>query len=455
MRYFMSNKRDIYPILNEIRKLSLPVIGEVSLNTLVGMLDTMMLSYMIGKNALSASGFTNQIVFTLIFIFTAFNVGATALISRNLGEKNFDRLRQVAAQSFSLSLLIGLILTLFAFFFKEQLFSIFDLDEAVRALQMDYFKYLILSILPLFLGMNMGAILRGAGDTKTPLKITLLANILNVVGNYILIKGVGPFPSLGIQGAAIATTFSRLISFALYAGILFRTQNQISISFRQMGLSKSIMKPLLNISLPSAFEQALMQISFLLVGVIVSQMNTASEAGFRVLLNIESISYMPAVGLSIASATLCGKALGEKNKEKAFLIGKMTSVLSLSWGILTGLFFVLFPKALLYIFTNDAQVIALGVPALIIAGINQPFLNYIISSSGTIRGAGATKSIMILTILRLWGVNLPLAYYFVLHAKIGLKGVWLAELISFSTASLILLILFQRKKWLDKEIRYE
>lgn len=450
----MKNKA-VRPLLSEMLRLALPVVGEMGLNTLLGIADTIMISYMLGKSALSASGFTNQMVFTIIFIFTAFNVGATALISRNFGERNYDRLRKIASQAFFLNLILGVLLTICAILFQDSLFSIFDLANDVKQLQSEYFKYIGIGILPLFLNMNMTAILRGAGDTKTPLFITLFSNILNILGNYVLITGFGPFPELGIAGAAISTTISRIVAFFLYSRVLLWNKGEIHLEKRHLRLSKDVMKPLLKISLPSGLEQALMQLSFLAVGVIISQMDTLSEAGFRVVLNIESISYMPAIGLSIAAATLTGKALGEGDKNKAYLIAKLTSFGGLLWGVVAGGIFLLLPKPLLYGFTNDLAVIQICIPTLFIAGINQPFLNYMISTSGAIRGAGETFSIMLLTIFRLWLINVPFAYYFIIHAKIGLQGIWLAELISFSIAVIFLFLIFQRKKWLHKEIVYE
>ena len=438
--------------LKELFTLSLPVIGEMSLNTLLGIADTIMISYFLGKAALSASGFTNQIVFTLIFIFTAFNVGATALIARNYGEKNYKMLNKVASQSFFLNLILGIILTIVAFTFKTQLFSIFDLSVIARKFQVDYFKYIAFGILPLFLNMNMTAILRGSGDTKTPLKITFISNLLNIAGNYVLITGFGPFPELGITGAAISTTISRVFAFICYSKYLLNYNNKPHINFKNMFFTKQVFKPLIKISLPSALEQTLMQLSFLTVGVIISKLDTTNEAGFRVIMNIESLSFMPAIGLSIAAATLTGKALGEKDKSKAYMFGKLTALCGVIWGISVGLLFIFIPKPLLYAFTNDPLVIEIGISTLFIAGLNQPFLNYIISTSGAIRGAGETFSIMLLTIFRLWIINVPLTYYFIIVKSMNLKGVWLSELFSFTIASFILLILFSKKKWLNKEI---
>ncbi|SKC84776.1 MATE family efflux transporter [Maledivibacter halophilus] len=439
-------------LLTSIIAIALPAIGEMSLNTLLGVADTLMISHFIGPNALSAVGYANQIVFTLIFIFSSFNTGATAMISRTYGEKNYKKLNIIAAQSTSINLIIGIIVTILAFLFARQIIGIYDVSEDVFRMALEYFYIIVLGMLFMFLSFSCAAILRGSGNTITPMVITGIANVMNIIGNYILITGFGPFPEMGIAGAAWSTTISRMIAIILYTNILFIKKNRVRIKIKYMKITKNILKPLWNLSYPGAIEQALMQISFVIVGIIVSKLDTNSEAAFRILLNIESISFMPAVGLSIAAATLVGKTLGENDTEKASATGYTAAIIGVLWGIFMGGIFFVFPKQLLGVFTPEKKIILLSLTTMYFIGLNQPFLNYMIVISGALRGAGDTRSVMAIVFLRLWSMFVPLTYLFIIVLDKGVVGVWYAEIMSFLVFSIVISLRFKSKKWTEIRI---
>lgn len=434
-------------LLFSIIAIALPAIGEMSLNTLLGLADTVMISRFVGSEALAAVGFANQIIFTLIFIFSSFNTGATAMISRAYGEKDHNRLNIIAGQAVSINLIIGIIITVLAAIFAKQILQIYDMTDEVLGLALTYFYIITVGMIFMFLSFSYAAILRGSGDTVTPMIITAIANILNIIGNYVFITGWGPFPQMGIAGAAWSTTISRMIAMILYTYILFIKKTRVQIKIKNMKITEVILRPLLRISLPGGIEQALMQISFVVVGVIISQLETNSEAAFRILLNIESISFMPAVGLSIAAATLVGKALGEKDIEKSVNIGYTATILGVTWGIVMGAIFFIFPKELLGIFTTEIEIILLSVTTMYFIGINQPFLNFMIVMSGALRGAGDTISVMVITSLRLWVVFVPLSYLFIITLRQGVVGLWYGEIISFVVFCVVIFMRFRSRKW--------
>lgn len=443
-QYIISRKS----ILLLIITMSLPAIGEMALNTMLGVSDTIMISRFIGKEALSSVGFANQIVFTLIFIFSAFNTGAVALISRSYGEKNYNRLKEIAQQNVSLNLLIGLVILVFSFVFNRQIFSIFDVSREIYLDTLKYFNIIIVGFVPMFLCFSFAAILRGSGDTMTPMVITGIANIINIIGNYVLILGVGPFPEMGIAGAAWATSGSRILALLIYLYVLYIKNSPIQLKFK-MFFKKDILKPLWTISLPGGIEQLLMQLSFLAMAIVISQLDTVSEAAFRILIQIESLSFMPAVGMSIATATLVGKSLGEKNVDKASEVGFLSSGIGLLWAVFIGAVFIIFPAGILGLFTKDQLLIQEGIAAMFIIGLNQLGLNFHIVMSGALRGAGDTKAVLIINSLRLWVVFVPLTYLFVLPLGLGIAGIWYAEIISFAIFGTQLFVRFRSRKWAD------
>ena len=211
--------KNSYQRTKNIFLLALPAVLEMSLNTLVGMADTIMISRFIGKEALAAVGFANQIIFTLIFVFSAFNAGATAMVSRSYGEGNKQRMNKIMNENLTLNLILGITVTLFTFFFADLILNVYDITAIVKDYGTTYLKYIAIGQLFMFISFAAAAALRGAGDTKTPMYITGIANILNIIGNYILITGFWIFPELGIAGAAISTTFARFIAAALYLAL--------------------------------------------------------------------------------------------------------------------------------------------------------------------------------------------------------------------------------------------
>jgi putative MATE family efflux protein len=444
MNILRSNKALILSILT----ISLPAIIEMGLNTLVGLSDTIMLSFFVGEDALSGAGNANQIIFTVILIFSSFNVGATAIISRSFGEKNYKRLNDTSCQNLTLNVLIGFIIMLLTFIFAKDIMSVFKTTYEVFEMGVIFLRITSLSLVFMFFSFAASASLRGIGNTMTPMLITTGVNILNIVLNILLIKGIGIFPEMGITGSAVATTISRILGAAIYLFVLLKGNGYLKIHTISLRLRKEVLLPLWKLSSAAGVEQLLTQSAFFLSGVIITEfLDTTSEAGFRVLLTIEQISIMPAIGISIAAATLVGKALGEGDPKKAHFTGYVCFGMGILWGILIGAIFIAFPSLVAGIFTPKAEVIAILVGALFVVGIDQPFLNYIFIVSGALRGAGDTITVMIMTSLRLWVLFLPLTYISVKFFGMGVKSIWVAEIISVIIFSIIMHIRFVRGKW--------
>ncbi len=426
--------------------MSLPAIGEMALNTMLGVSDTIMISRFIGKEALAAVGFANQIVFTLIFIFSSFNTGAVALISRSLGERNYEKLKRYAEQNVTINLIIGLVILGLSLLFSGSFLRIFDTTEEIYRDSLTYFRIILAGFVPMFLCFSFAATLRGSGDTVTPMAITGIANVLNILGNYVLILGVGPFPRLGIAGAAWATSGSRALAMLLYIYVIYVKKGPLRLRF-SLFFDRTVIRPLWRISLPGAVEQTLMQLSFLTMAVIVSRLDTISEAAFRILIQIESLSFMPAIGLSIATATLVGKALGERDPEKAMETGYLSVGMGVLWALFIGGTFIVFPGFIVGLFSTEAIIITTGAAVMLFIGLNQIGLTFNIIMGGVLRGAGDTRTVMVNTILRLWLIFIPLAWLFVISLDKGLAGVWYAEMASFAVFGTLLLLRFFGRKW--------
>lgn len=441
-----------FALIKNILLIAWPVIIEMSLNTLLGISDTIMIGKGINSEALAAVGFANQIIFPLTFIFGSFNTGATAMIARYTGEGSHHKVQKVLAQNVFLNLILGLVITIIIFIFGEQLLKIFDTTASVRSQAFIYLKIVSATQVAMFINFSLTAAFRGVGDTSTSMKINGLINILNIIGNYLLIFGPFFFPALGMKGAAISTAASRAIGTLIFLYISLKGYKKLHLDIKLMNLTKDVFAKLFELSSSAAIEQLFMQLSFTIGVVFISSLTVTNEAAFQVLLRIESMSFMPAIGLSIGASTLVGQSLGAKNIDKATKIGYTSVGLGIVYGVFIGLVFFIFPEQLLMIFTNDQAVIDISITTLKIAGFNQWLLATIIVFSGALRGAGDTKNVMIITILRLWLFQIPLNYLMIFILDLGITGFWLAETVTFAIFVLVYLFRFKSKKWKDIKI---
>lgn len=442
IKQLFSRKELIWAII----VMAAPAVIEMGLNTLLGVVDTILLGQLIGPAAIAAVGFANQILYLLIYTFSAFNTGAVALISRALGEGDRDKMKRVAEQNVLLNLAIGIGVMAMAFIGKDAIFSIYDIEPEIYHDAVLFFTYILYGFIPMFLSFAFAAILRGAGDTKTPMTVTFIANIINIFGNLVLITGWWIFPEMGIAGSALATTIARYISVGIYIWHIYINGKTIKLGLNWQ-FDKKLIAPLFRISLPGGIEQSLMQLSFVVAGIFISSLSTASEAVFRILIQIESLSFMPAVGISIAAATLVGKSLGEKDVEKASETGLTSAALGVVWGFFVAISFIVIPTPLIAAFTQDAAVIAAGLPVMVFMAINQPGLNFVIVMGGALRGAGDTYKLMIYTLIRLWVFFVPMCYFFILHLGQDVAGLWQAEILSIFIIATVIYKRFAGRSW--------
>jgi putative MATE family efflux protein len=442
MKLLKSKKALILSIL----ALSLPAIIEMALNTMLGVADTIMLGHLIDSSAIVSVGFSNQIVFMLIFTFSSFNTGAVALISRAYGEKNYVKLKHIAEQNMLLNLIVGAIMLGISWMIKDSIFKIYDIEPSVLNDAVAYFTIILIGMVPMFLSFSFAAILRGSGNTKTPMYVTGVVNVFNIIGNYVLITGFGPFPEMGIAGAALSTSISRIIAMCIYINKLYIQDSDLKLKLK-LFFDKKVIEPLFRISWPGAIEQFLMQLSFVVIGVIVAKLSTDSESLFRILIQIESLSFMPAVGISIAAATLVGKSLGEKDIDKATETGFASAFMGVIWGVIMAVIFILTPDLSIKAFTTEQSIVLLGMPVIPILAVNQPFLNFMIVMGGALRGAGDTRRLMLYTIARLWILFIPLSYLCIIVFDLGVTGVWYAEITSIVVFSTVIFKRFNSKKW--------
>ncbi|NMB02212.1 MAG: MATE family efflux transporter [Firmicutes bacterium] len=433
---------------NRIMRLAWPAIVENLLHTMVGIVDTAMVGRL-GAASLAAVGLGNQINQLGLTVFSALATGSTALVARHIGAEEPDKASDVARQSLVLGLFVSgtamLILLLTA---RNILGLLFGASEAaVLDMSTGYVRIISLAMVLNFFLIVINAVLRGAGDTRTPMQITGLVNVINVIVNVLFIYGLGPFPALGVAGAAIGTAVSQVCGGLVALSVLLRNpvlRVRLTDSFKPDG---KIIRRITNIGVPAGVEQGFMRIGQLFYTMIISSLGTIPYAAHQVALNAESLSFMPGAGFATASTTLVGQNLGANRPEDAEVAGKLTRNMGMIVMSAMGVLFFLFPAQIVGIFSQDPEVIALATVCLRLVAVAQPALAIWMILAGGLRGAGDTRAIMKFVAISFMVVRVGLAYLLAIHLNYGLIGAWIAMVVDLFLRGFLIQVRFNRGQW--------
>ena len=442
----VSKKYDIVAI-KTVLFLAMPVIIENVLQVLLGTTDTFFAGKLHG-NAIAGIGVTNLIMNIYIAFFTAVGVGTTAIIARSIGDKQVDKARDVLKQSIILALGIGVIVGIMSMLFAEPLLIFLGAESEVLEYAMPYFMVVAVPCVFLCLMQVLSSALRGAGDTKTPMIAAAIANILNIVLNYVLIFGILDFKGLGILGAGLATTISRIIAVVVLIHKVNKGVTVLQFNIRgKWSIDKELMGSITRIGIPAGIEKLIMRLGQLLYGSMIITLGTSSYIAHNIAGTIESYSYLPAMGFGVAATTLVGQNLGSNNPEEAKKYAFISNALSTVLMIILGIGFFIGAPTLAELFTKDEQVKELVVTVLRMIALFQPFLSLSMIMASALQGAGDTKFPMYSTLIGIWGIRVTCGYFLAVVLNLGLVGIWIAYALDITVRSILLLVRFIRGKW--------
>ncbi|KAB3531769.1 MATE family efflux transporter [Alkaliphilus pronyensis] len=427
--------------------LAIPAMIENISQVFIGVVDT----YFVGKlgtEAIAGVGVTNLTMNVYIAFFLALGIGTTAVVSRFIGASDNENANHAVKQSLIMSTVIGLSFGLINLFFSKRLLILLGAEDRVIEYALPYFLAVAVPAVFLCVNMVLSSALRGAGDTKTPMKIAVLANVINVILDYILIFGIFSFNGLGILGAGLATTTSRVISVILLLKKINGKETKIKVSiFNQWRIDYLMLKSIIKISIPAAVERLTMRSGQLIYGGMIIKIGTEAYAAHNIAGTIETFSYLPGMGFGIAAATLVGQNLGRENKDEAQRAGLMSYFLSTVFMVFVGTIFYVYAPLLARIFTEDALVIDQVVKVLRIIALFQPFLCMTLVLTSALQGAGDTKFPMYSSLIGIWGIRVLGVYILCIRLGYGLVGVWIAYAIDITVRGVILMTRYLKGKW--------
>ena len=447
-----SKAHDFYLKYKSILCLALPGMLENILQVLLGIVDIYFVGK-IGTKAIAGVGVTNLTMNVYIAFFLALSIGSGALISRYTGQKSKEYVSTALNTSIGMGLLVALCFGFLNLILAKEILALLGAGEDILAYAYPYFIAVAVPCVFLCLQMILSSALRAGGDGKTPLKVVAITNLVNIILDYILIFGLFNFSGFGVVGAGLATSLARLIGVILLVKYIKNIHPDFHISLTNIFKpQKAMVKRLTKISLPAAGEKLIMRSGQIIYGGMIIRIGTAAYAAHNIAGTIESLSYLPGTGFSIAAAALVGQNLGKRDKKTAKKMAADAYFLSVILMVTLGAIFFVGAPFLASIFTKDPIVKDLVIKVLRIIALFQPFLAITLVMTAALQGAGDTKFPMYTSLIGIWGVRVLGVYILSIHFNFGLIGVWLAYALDITLRGTILLIRFIRGKWLDIQI---
>lgn len=431
--------------------LAVPMILELVMESLFAVVDI----YFVGKlgpSAVATVGLTETYLFLLYSIAMGLSLAVTAIVARRIGEKNLQDAGISATQSILLALFASVPFALAGIFFAKDLLSIMGADPWVIEHGYHYTQWMLGGNGIIMLLFVINAIYRGAGDAAIAMRVLWLANGINIILDPLLIFGYGPFPELGIEGAAIATNVGRGCGVVMQLWVLFRGGKHIRATWDQFKVNLAVMWHIARTSLGGVGQMIVAMTSWIFLVRILADIGSEAVAGSTIALRIMMFTLMPAWGLSNAAATLVGQNLGAGNPARAesavWKIGFYNMIFLVGVGIL----YFIFHENLMLIFTDDERVIAIGGEWLRILSYAYFIYGWWMVAVQAFNGAGDTRTPTLINIVFFWLIQIPLSYFLAIVLDWSHSGVFWGVFFSETSVGLFTLWLFTRGKWKNVKV---
>ena len=414
-------------LYNDILRIAWPSLIELTLTQLASMVDMMMIGQL-GAWALTSVGLTTQPKFLLMSLFMAMNVGATALIARNKGAGNKAHADMILRQAITMTFTISIVMSALGFVFARELVHFMGAqDEQTLAGGTAYLQIQMLGFVFMALTTTITAALRGAGNSKTAMVYNMVANVVNVILNYLLIYGKFGFPRMEVAGASLATIIGQFVAFLLALRAVMGNRNYVRLRFKDgMKPNFKVMKSIAAIGVPAMAEQLAMRVGMIIYTKTVASLGNIAYATHQVCMNILSLSFMIGQAFAVSATTLVGQSLGKFREDMAEHYSKRTQRLGMYIAMMVALVFVFFGGAIVSLYTNETEVITMGERILLFVAAVQPFQVSQFILAGALRGAGDTKATARITFITVLIVRPCTALFCINVLHMGLIGAWVA-----------------------------
>ena len=431
--------------------LAIPMVLEMVLESLFAVVDVFWVSRL-GSDAIATVGLTESVLTLVFAVGMGLGIATTAMVARRIGEKDHEGAAVSAVQAIFLGLTLSALFGIVFAVLAPRLLGIMGASPAIVATGTSYMRIALGGsgvVLMLFLN---NAIFRGTGDAAIAMRLLWVSNILNLILDPCLIFGLGPFPKLGVTGAALATFSGRGIAVLYQFYRLGQGTERLKILARHLRVQGDVLWRLIHTSALGIVQFLIGQASWLGLVRIVSLFGASALAGYTISIRIVIFAILPAWGLSNAAATLVGQNLGAGHPERARQAVLRTGLWNMIFLGSVGLVFIAFAPWIIHLFTQDPEVVRIGISSLRIFSCGNVAFAYGMVLLQAFNGSGDTLTPTYVNLFGFWIVEIPLAWWLAIHTSLAVNGVFISVVVAQSLIVLISLVLFRQGKWAAQQI---
>jgi putative MATE family efflux protein len=433
-------------VTRQILRFSWPMVLGSLVQNLYHVIDSVIVGRFLGKEALAAVGASFPVIFTLISLVIGIGSGGSTVVSQYFGAKDLRNVAKTIDTLFIFFFLASAAVSVVGISFSGHIFRLLRLPEELMPDAISYLNVYFGGMFMMFGVSGIGSVLRGIGDSRTPLVIITAAAILNTILDLLFVLVFG----WGITAVAYATVISHGIALVGTIAYLNRKHPLIRLSVLRMRFDPAIFYSCVRIGLPTGFQQSFVSLGMLAVMGIVTSFGTNAIAAYTAALRIDSFAKMPSFAFSSALSAFTGQNIGAQNPDRVKAGMKSTLIISAGYSIFITLLILLFGHWMMRLFTTDPEVIRIGQEYLVIVTAFYILFALMFAYTGLLRGAGATMVPMVVTLLTLWIIRVPLSVF--LSSKIGLPGVWWALPVSWMLGLAATWLYYRSGRWKNKRV---
>lgn len=431
--------------------LSIPAVLEMIMESVFVIVDIYFVSKL-GADAVATVGITESMITIIYAIAIGLGTATTSMVSRRIGEKDPDSASKAAFQAILTGLVVSVFIGIPGALYAERLLDMMGASRPIIDSMSGYTRIMLGGNVVIMMLFIINAVFRSAGDAAIAMRVLWIGNIINIILDPCLIFGLGPFPHMGVTGAAIATNTGRGIAVLVQFYLLFFGKKRIQLSVKHLGVDFKIMLKLLKLSFGSIGQNLIGTTSWIVLVRIISIFGSEVVAGYTIAIRLIGFTLLPSWGISNASATLVGQNLGAKKPDRAERAVWVTGWINMILLGIIGLILVLFPEPFIRLFIDNENVVKSGVLGLRIISIG--FIAYGLGMVlvNSFNGAGDTSTPLKINIFAFWFVEIPLAWLLAIKFGFEEEGVFIAIVVAESLMTLIAWLVFRRGKWKLKEV---
>jgi putative MATE family efflux protein len=439
------------PIGRAIILLSIPMVLEMVMESVFALTDAFFVSRL-GTDAVATVGLTEAMVTILFAVAGGTAIATTAMVARRTGEKDNNGARVAAAQALLLGIGISVCFAVPGVLFARQLLAGMGGSPELVSSGHGFTRVIFGGSATIVLLFLLNAVFRGAGDAAIAMRVLWIANAINIVLDPCLIFGLGPFPEMGVTGAAVATTIGRGIGVAVQLWVLFFGGSRIRIDLRDLLPRLGVLARLFRLSVGGMLQNAISHSSWLFLVWIVGQFGAAAVAGYTIAIRLVVFAILPSWGMANAAATLVGQNLGAGEPERAAISAWRAGIYNTVFLLGVAVVFVTAADPMIRLFTSEPAVIAYGVSCLRWVSYGYPFYAWGMVMVQSFNGAGDTMTPTVINLFCYWLFQLPLAYFLAHGGGFGATGAFMAITIAEALIAVVGIVVFRRGGWKHRTV---